>query len=161
MPIVYIVDSSSLIELKVTYPADTFPGVWNKMEWLIREGRLIAPKEVLEEIRRRDDELSQWAKNYPKMFKEIDEQQIEMVRDIVGRFPLIAHIEKEGPNADPWLIALAKALETQPALWPQQYVIVTEESTSRRDRIPYVCSQYGVESINILQLFQKEGWEFR
>lgn len=55
---------------------------------------------------------------------------------------------------------MAKALERQLALWSQQYVIVTEESTSRKDRIPYVCSQYGIDSINILSLFQREKWEF-
>jgi hypothetical protein len=84
MSVIYIIDSSSLIELKMRYPVSTFPGVWKKIEGLIREGRLIAPKEVLEEIKRRDDELSQWAKSYPKMFKEIDKQQIEMAQEIVG-----------------------------------------------------------------------------
>lgn len=57
----YVIDSSSLIDLKRKYPVDVFPGVWEKIDDLIVSNRLIAPEEVFNEIENGDDELVPWA----------------------------------------------------------------------------------------------------
>jgi len=60
---IYIIDTSSLIELNRHNPMDIYKTPWQKMEGLIRSGRLVAPREVLDEITQFDDSLAKWAKN--------------------------------------------------------------------------------------------------
>lgn len=43
----YVIDTSSLVELNKHNPIDIYPSVWNKMEELVKKGRLVAPREVL------------------------------------------------------------------------------------------------------------------
>jgi hypothetical protein len=125
---------------------------------------LIAPEEVKEELL--DNELKKWIRNKKKMFIKPDEEQIKMVKDILKKFPFLAKLEKlGGPNADPWIIALAIILKNKKdqTLFPEEYdeyIILTEESKNKPNRIPAVAEQYGIESINLRELFQKEGWKF-
>jgi len=55
---IYIIDTSSLIEMKNRYPKKNFPSLWEKVEELISKNRLISPLEVRKEIEKGDDELS-------------------------------------------------------------------------------------------------------
>lgn len=158
----YIIDASSLIEMKDKYPEETFPGVWKKMEELYKQGRLLAPFEVREELL--DDELKIWVKNKKKMFISPDDKQIKLVKEILLNYPFLAKPEKlGGPNADPWLIALAVKLkdENQDDLFCRnKYIIVTEESKAKKTRIPAVAKNYGIDSISLKELFKNEGWKF-
>jgi len=58
----YIIDTSSLVKLNRENPLDVYPSVWKKLETLVAAGRLIAPKEVFNEISQNDDQLSKWDK---------------------------------------------------------------------------------------------------
>jgi len=55
------IDASSLIKLRQDFPRQVFPSVWERVEEMVRAGRLIAPDEVLQEIKN-DDVLGPWAK---------------------------------------------------------------------------------------------------
>ncbi|MFN3599128.1 MAG: DUF4411 family protein [Aquificaceae bacterium] len=158
MVLIYIIDTSSLIEMKDKYPIDVFPTVWKNMGELYANGRLIAPSEVKKEIR--DDELKNWIKNKKNMFIAPDRFQTKKLKDILERFPFLAKPDGIGPNADPWLIALALSKKEEISIFNQDYVIITEESKSKQKRIPAVANHYGIECINLIELFKKEGWRF-
>ena len=66
------------------------------------------------------------------------------------------------PNADPWVIALALAVRENKRMFNQEYVciIITEESKRRHNGIPAVANHYGIECINLIELFRREGWKF-
>ncbi|HHD16177.1 MAG TPA: DUF4411 family protein [Euryarchaeota archaeon] len=160
--IVYIIDSSSLIDLNKRNPMDVYPGVWRKMEGLIIKHRLFAPKEVLNEIMEYDDVLAEWGKNNKNMFVEPTEDQIEIVREILEKFPSIIKINKRN-CADPWVIALAIEMNrsTQQTLIEIRRIVVTEEKLrGNKVRIPFVCSYFTVEVIDIIGMFRTEGWKF-
>lgn len=107
---IYIIDTSSLIEMKDKYPEIVFPSVWRKMEELFKQGRLIAPEEVKDELM--DEELKKWIKNKEKMFIKANKEQAEIQIEISKKFTFLAKPEKiGGPNADPWIIALAISLK--------------------------------------------------
>jgi hypothetical protein len=55
----YCIDASSLLKLKEDFPRKVFPALWDRMEQLIKDGRLFAPEEVFKEIEF-DDEISAW-----------------------------------------------------------------------------------------------------
>ena len=65
----YCIDASSLINLKQYYRRKVFSGVWDKIEEMVRAGRLIAPDEVRREIEK-DDLLGPWAKKKQKDVQE-------------------------------------------------------------------------------------------
>ncbi len=158
MSCIYIIDTSSLIEMKDRYLKNIFPSVWRNMEGLYKQRRLIAPEEVKEELL--DDELKNWIKDKKDMFVKPDSEQIKMVKEILEKFPFLAKPEKPGgPNADPWIIALAIKLKKQ-SLFNKEYIIVTEESKTKSNRIPAVARHYGIECINLRELFEREGWKF-
>jgi hypothetical protein len=63
----YCIDTSALIDLHTNhYPPDIFPGLWKDLEFLVDQGLLIAPDEVFQEIRVKDDELAKWGKSNKK-----------------------------------------------------------------------------------------------
>ena len=161
---IYCVDTSSFIEMKESYPKDIFPNLWENIEKLCKNGRLIDPDEVKKEIEKGDDDLKRWIKrkNINKIFIESDESQFKHVKKILKDHNFLAKPGKDGPNADPWLIALAieKMNEQQENLFKDEYIVVTEESKVRNDRIPYVCKAYNIECINLIEFFRSEGWKF-
>lgn len=105
----YCIDTCALIDLwRRHYPPDVFPGLWEDIERLVNHGLLIAPREVLEELRGVDDELLEWAQRHADMFLDPDDDQLREVRAILEDFPDLIDADKETPDADPFLIALAK-----------------------------------------------------
>jgi len=156
---IYCIDTSSLIEMKDRYPQDVtlFEKVWNNIDNLCKEHRLIAPIEVLKEIEQGDDELKRWVKG-KKIFAKPDKKQSEKMKEILAQYSFLADSEKPGPNADPWLIALAIVKNNEEELPFYKYIVITEESKTRNNRIPFVCKTYNIECINLIELFRKEGW---
>jgi rRNA maturation endonuclease Nob1 len=158
----YIIDTSSLIELNKHNPRDVYPGVWKKIERLINSDRLVAPKEVFNEIKQIDDSLSRWAKNQSKMFIEPTYKQIERVKEILNKYPSLIKVDRKY-DADPWVVALAIELTTNPqkTLLIVKRIVVTEEKLRGNTiRIPFICEEYTIEAIDIIDMFRTEGWKF-
>ena len=158
----YIIDTSSLIELNQHNPMDVFPGVWQKIEGLINSSRLFAPREVYDEISRIDDLLFDWSKKQHKMFIEPTVEQITIVKEILTKYPSLIRIDRKY-DADPWVIAVAIEMIRSPqqTLIKIKRLVVTEEKLrGNKIKIPFVCRDYSIEAIDILNMFRMEGWTF-
>ncbi len=163
----YIIDTSSLIKLNLYYPIDIFPTLWENVKNLIINGVLVSPKEVFKEISRRDDSLTKWSKKHSILFRELDDKQIKIVKEILNQYPSLANSDDENAAADPFLIALAVELNRNPQrtlfeinkrFTPK---IVTEEKLKgNKITIPFVCKYYGINWIDLLEWFRVEGWNF-
>jgi len=79
-PAIYCIDTSGLIDLGRRYPERVFGALWREIERLINRGRLIAPREVLRELQRGDDEMYTWAKKHERMAIDLDQEQMSLVR---------------------------------------------------------------------------------
>ncbi len=164
----YVVDSSSLIELNRRYPIDVFPTLWRNVEKLIEKGYLISHKEVRKEILAflgRDESLKKWVEKQKKFFRELNEKQMEIVRQILSKYPSLAKLDNETAAADPFVIALAVEMgsTTQQTLFNtvKGRIIVTEEKLrGNKVKIPFVCKDYNIECINIIEMCRVEGWKF-
>ncbi len=158
----YIIDTSSLIRLNKEYPIDVFPSIWSGLEALAKSDRLIAPREVLNEIVRRDDKLKVWAKTQKRMFKEPTASQTKLVKDLLSKYPSIVAVDKLY-SADPWVIALTLEMANDPqrTLMIVKRIVVTEERLrGNRITIPFICNQYSIDAIDIVEMFRTEGWKF-
>ena len=151
---IYCVDTSSLIAAwQERYPIENFPKLWDRMDELIGEARLVSPIEVFNEIKKRSDELYGWLKDRKDgIFRELDDQVQVEVANVLRRFPRLVADKKLRTSADPFVIALARITGHQ---------LVTEEKPTgnlNRPNIPDVCAQLSVSTIGILQLIQREKW---
>jgi hypothetical protein len=165
--IVYCVDSSALIDLRITYPRKTFVTLWQRMGDLVAAKRMIAPREVWREVRK-DDELPAWIRGHRMMFVRLTPNAVRTAVEIMARFPGLVDPDKETPDADPFLIALAldRNSAQQDLLLPCKHVVLTCEKPSRgaRPKIPDVCREYGLECMAgpnaLTEFFAKEAWVF-
>jgi hypothetical protein len=158
----YIVDSSSLVDINRHTPIDIFPALWNKLSILVRRDILISHEEVFNEITKQDGMLTQWAKKNKQMFRRATPEQSETVKEVLKKYPTLIKVDRTY-DADPWLIALTKELKDskQKTLWEVNRLIVTEEKIrGKKVRIPYVCNDYGIDCIDRIEMFRKEGWKF-
>ena len=51
-PYQYVIDSSALFDLKNQYPQQIFKGLWDSFNEMCRQQQIVAPREVLREIKR-------------------------------------------------------------------------------------------------------------
>lgn len=156
----YCIDTNALIDLwRRKYAPDVFPSLWEEIERLISQGKLVAPREVLRELEKQDDELLKWAKAHKGMFKDLDNDQLAQVRNILKEFPRLVDENKETPDADPFVIALAMS---------KGWTVVTSEQPANltvnptaRPKIPNACEHFSVRCIyELLEFFREQKWEF-
>jgi hypothetical protein len=150
---IYCIDTSSLIAAwQERYPVENFPAFWDKMDGLIEAERLMAPVDVLHEIKKRSDELHAWLKARKAMFRELDDAvQIEAA-NVLTQFPRLVAEKKVRTSADPFVIALASV---------EGWQIVTDEKPTgsmQRPNIPDVCGKLGLTTFDILQVIKTEKW---
>lgn len=169
----YIIDSSSLIEIKRRYPRRTLPGIWDDLHALCQRDQLIAPIEVKNEILQRDDELKAWIDNHDKMFWENDSSILEKTREVLSIFPEMSDFNSQNnAQADPFLIGLAMyhTDQAQHRFDKREVIVVSEETSdleknpkipfSQIKKIPDVCGHFNLKCINHLEMFKLEGFRF-
>ena len=157
MDAIYFVDTSEWINLNRRYPNDVFPNLWRNVEDLISKGRILAPSEVLDEIERGYDELVEWCKKHQKMFRGTS-ALTGRVQEIIKNHPTLVNPNATHESADPYIIALAMSyMRGISGLVP---IIVTDENVSKESRIPYVARANGVQTCKLMEMFQREEWQF-
>ena len=163
---IYCIDTSSLITIQRIYPLSVFPGLWDSMSKLVKEGQLVAPREVLEELRHGgDDEILQWAKDNSCMFLELDSEQVEVAKQIVNdkEFKGLVDPDKEMPEADPFVIALVVVKKRQTTLFGEKWIVIADEHQAglgKKPKIPNVCKKYDIKCGTMLDMFKWEEWKY-
>jgi hypothetical protein len=154
---VYCIDSSSIIHAwRRAYPPAVFASLWKKIDLLIDGGRLTASIEVLHELKKKDDDVYNWAKDRKEsLFSEVDDDTQESLVLIMTNYPKLVDTGKGKSGGDPFVIALAHC--RNPKL-----TVVTEEKggSDQKPRIPHVCNCLGVLNIDVLNLITQEKWSF-
>lgn len=156
MDTIYIIDTSEWINLRLRYPKENFPDLWNKIESLISERKIISPMEVRNEIERGCDELIPWVREHRDMFHHTLDM-IPQIQQILNKHPTLIDPNDDHEDADPHVIALARLYLGRLNLTP---IIVTDENIHKESRIPFVARSYGVQSYKLLEMIQQEGWIF-
>jgi hypothetical protein len=153
VPAIYCIDTSSLIAAwEERYPIDHFPKFWRFMDGAIQAGRIVAPRAVHDETKKKSEELHAWLNDRNQMFLDLDEPTQRELKAILAKHQRLVAEKKQRFAADPFIIAVAKL---------QSLTIVTEERPTgnmNRPNIPDVCNDYGLTYINLLRLIRAEGW---
>lgn len=152
----YVFDTSALVGAwRRKYPLEIFPSLWENLDRLGQSGQLFVPEEVLGELERQDDELMMWVKERATYLVVPTSRAVMLgARAILADHPRLSMVGTGRGRADPFVIAEAQA---------RGCPVVTEEQggSAAKPRIPYVCSQYQVDTVAILDVIRAEGWTFR
>jgi hypothetical protein len=161
--IVYVIDTSALIKLEVTFPPDNevFIDLWEEIIDLIKLKQFITIDFVEDEINNYEGKevyLKNWVKKYKKhLVVETDIDTFNFAKSIInqeyttGFFD--AKKQAEGKEeADPYLIAFCKV---------HNYTLVTNESETKPNKIPAVAKKNGVKCINIYNFLQQRGMKMQ
>lgn len=156
---IYVFDNSSISNLKHFYP-EVFSSVWQGLEVLIQEEKLVSTREVWNELERGSPtpHVNEWLKQRKHIFTTPTNEELLFVaeifkvkhfRSLIGRQQQL----KGTPVADPFVIACAKV--------KKDGVVVTEESLKdNAAKIPNVCKYFGIRCINLKAFMQEQGWKF-
>lgn len=160
---VYIFDACVFINLhqidtrSIRLPDD----IWDKLDELILSGKIISHRTAYDEVvsgSKQPDKVSAWLAPRKAHFELPTARQIEVMGEVVNKFPKLIDVNNERDQADPWLVALAveKAeLDTE-----REYVVVTQESQTRPTKLPAACKEYGVHSVTLAEFFEEMGITF-
>lgn len=164
---IYVFDTSSIRSLQHFYPR-VFKSIWDGLDALAQQGRLISTREVFNELERQaiSADLLNWAKRNKSMFTTPNTAELQFVATIlqIEHFQSIIGVQqrlKGTPVADPFVIACAKI---------KQGTVVTEEGWLRPSdkltpkpnaaKIPNVCAHFKVPCIDLEEFMQQQGWAF-
>lgn len=152
----YCIDTSALIDAWVRwYPKEMFPSLWEKVDVLIEDGRLISSEEVLQELERKEgDTLHEWAKERQDLFLPLDDEIQTCGSQVMATHPRLVDARAGKSFADPWVIATARTNDC---------IVVTGEGPGRspdRPKIPDVCRDMRIPCIGFVELIRQEEWRF-
>lgn len=153
---IYCFDTSAFINSWHRYHTPkVFPAIWEKISELVKSGRIIVCKEVQKEINNGNDDLKTWFRSVNSCVQPYDTTQFGIVAAIVNKYPKVSHYNKPKPvHADPFVIALAKVKNATVVTWEGG------GGDPLNPKIPSLCKENGVDSCNMIQFFEKEGWTF-
>ena len=162
METIYCIDTSSWIDAKTFYSIRNFPSFWDKLDDLVTNKQTISPHEVYDELKQKDDEVFNWVNKRKQIFRVLDEEQVAVAKEIMAKFRGLIDEQKEIPDADPFVIALAIVVNKKLALMGEKCAVITGEKPGsiNKPKIPDVCISYGIEYLNIISLVPREGWVF-
>jgi hypothetical protein len=139
------------------YGFNIAPGFWTALEAHARADELRSPQKVLDiEIAINKDPLADWAKQIGTELFVPDgkEEQLAVGKisaHVLGKYPR-AQADLFLGKADPWVIAHALV---------DKGTVVTLETkvpdNSQTPKIPNVCDQFGIESIDTFELLSRLG----
>ena len=152
----YCLDTNVLIEAwNKYYSMSLCPSYWATLANLADKGIIFCTDEVKREIEKTDDGLHQWAKETPKLFREIDDEVQKQLTKILAKYPKLVDTAKNRSFADPWVIAHAIV---------EKAVVVTKEEPSedksKRIKIPDVCIALNIPWMNDFEFLSQIGIKF-
>lgn len=154
---VYVVDTSVWFTLRGIMAV---PGMWLWLERLVTEGRIVIPREVVNEVGLHGDKLDKWVHDQHGAHRATEDVW-ELACDIADEFPDLVDTRKKDFDADAYLVATAIAEQTSRAtgMFPCEVIVVTGERAKLPGKvaIPDACAKRGIRSITLTEWFEMEG----
>ena len=138
------------------YAQNVFPCVWSRMKNVAENGIVASPRQVIDEISAKDDELNKWMKPYHKALvgalraHRREEEVEKSVAILRNKYPKL----NTRTGADYYVIAWAKALRI-PLVGTENH-----RATESRKAMAGVCRFEDVKYQSLLQFMQAKEWKF-
>ncbi len=153
----YCIDTSFLINSWHKYnPQDLFPDMWPMLASMCENNEIIAPDEVVKELKIQDDDLYKWSKTQKSLQHPLDNELQKNLKLVLSRCETLVDIKRNRSRADPFVVALALQTGTS---------VVSYEEPRKRDsdplKIPDACGILGVRYFDVPNFFRDLGWKFK
>lgn len=151
LPYKYIIDTCSILSQKFDEPhrRNVYSTLWDRIDQLVQEQSIVTCSEIRDEVE--DDDLRLWLVQKQCVVLDIDDDIQRCVARIVTEHPELIDFKNAKSSGDAFLIATAMKYNLS---------VITEERKASPRRIPFICQAYGIQSYNITELAEKEGWKF-
>ena len=153
----YVVDTSSLVNLRQYYPSAAFSALWDKLGSLAKAEKMIAPIQVYRELKSKDDELLEWAKQHKTMFKKNRNDEIKFAATLTDKYRAMRSTDSAVEKADPLVIAMA--YNRSRGRLDGEWVVVTEEGDGS-GQIPQILKVYKLLRYKLVDVILEEEWSF-
>lgn len=159
----YVIDTS--IWTALLGIVEVMPGIWEWLEALMTDGRIVISDEVVCEFEMRGTKLHHWVHDNKGAHRPTPGAIWDAALDLADEFPDLVDTTKKGAcDADAYIIATAivERAERAKGMFPCEVVVVTQEKnklpgkTSIRD----ACNKRKVECRNLREWFEMEGMSF-
>jgi Domain of unknown function (DUF4411) len=150
---IYVVDASSWISIE-GHPAQN--RILYAVATLIEAHKIECPKESWDEVIRCPWVIA-WMDQYKEDMIQNHRQKIPyltLLGEITGRYPSMAGARTRRNRADPYV--LANAIYGNRTHNPTAFVVVTNEGTGGKRKLPTACKDYGVECLTLTEMLQRE-----
>ena len=149
-PLKYCVDASSLILLRTDYPVEIFPNLHKYLQGVFASGSVSVLNIIFEELEKHEPDILKFIKSViPKIRQLKYEQYIVETQQILHKY----YDGKGGSHnliADPHMISCAKQ---------EKIIVVTNETLGGETKMPYICQQEGIKSINFIQFLKETDYK--
>ena len=174
--VLYLIDTSSIIQANKDYPPTVFPRMWDFLTQNIKgnaggSARILLLKCVLEELQKKTDDLQSWSlalKDYC-VNEAIDEQFILSLSFVTNG--TAESFRNAGLNTDLYdkkknaFNDFCRGADIQLIAYAKEYgcKIITNETrmenpnNSWRVKIPNVGDLYGIECLRLIEMLKKEN----
>ena len=129
---IFVFDNSPLSTLFRNFYRSRFPSLWEKVDAIVDEGRLVSTREVLNE-------------------EGLFVAQIFSIRHFQQNIEQ-KKLYKGGYNADPFVVAKAAIIRGT--------VVTMEEHAPNAAKIPNICERFDIPCLSLEKFMEAESWEF-
>lgn len=154
---IYVFDSSPLVDLFRYFYPQRFPSLWASFDKLVSAQKIISVREVYNELKDYEDRLANWVKSHRSSFPKPSNDELNFVVEIfkITHFQMLIRKKERlqgKPVADPFVIAKAKVYEG--------CVVTQEKFKKNAAQIPNVCDHFNVPCIDLEGFMENENWKF-
>jgi len=141
----FVFDTSAFINgWRFHYPPETFPSVWDLVGQALEDTRVLSPREVLNELAAKDDDVYRWAKARSECFVEPTAE----VQELAGRIQ--AQLPKPGvrDGADPWVIGEASVRKLTVVTYEGR-TVGGAQTLKATTKMPGIYDAFGVPCVTL------------
>jgi len=154
---VYVLDTSFIIQLHENYYRENFVTLWKLFDEMLAVGQFTSTREVLRELEEQSDMATEWAEANNGLFATPTAEEGRFVAGIYAVKHFQQNIElrkilKGGKNADPFVVARAAAVKGT--------VLTMEQWKPNAAKIPNICEHFKLPCMDFRRFMVAENWSF-
>lgn len=163
---VYSLDASVVIDLFEHYPDDIFPPIWEALDVLAGEKRIVMAEQAKNECH--DQQAKDWLGKHKDIVMAfspmLNECMLDLMADLAKAGLQLIRPTSPKNAGDPWVIAAAMAYNRAESGKDVGHAcVLTSEKPAGENaikvKIPNVCARRGIEYVNFIELMRLEDWK--
>lgn len=152
---IYVIDTSVWLDLRTIM---AIPGMWTRLDRLMDEGRIVIPREVVDEVGLHGDPLDKWVHDHKESHVATEDVWDEASR-IANAYPDLVDPRKKF-DADAFVVATAVVEKAERAgkMFEGEVIVVSNERSKLPSKVSIrdASNIEGFECLNLTEWFELE-----